>query len=88
MGQGRHGALAEQWLEIKRRASDALIKAGGTITHHHAVGRMHKKGFSEQRPALFEAALKGAKAQLDPKGILNPGVLLPPRAATEAAQPS
>ncbi|HIE86330.1 MAG: FAD-binding oxidoreductase [bacterium] len=74
-GLSTPGGEAEQWQAIKDAASEAVIKAGGTITHHHSVGRMHRKGWSEQRPALFEAALKGAKKQLDPNGILNPGVL-------------
>jgi alkyldihydroxyacetonephosphate synthase len=69
--------LIEQWRHIKTRASDALIEAGGTITHHHAVGRNHMPWYREQRAALFGAALGAAKRALDPAGILNPGVLLP-----------
>jgi alkyldihydroxyacetonephosphate synthase len=75
--RGRPGRLIEQWREIKTRASDALIAAGGTITHHHAVGRDHMPWYRAQRPALFGKALEGAKAALDPKGIMNPGVLVP-----------
>ena len=73
------GAEIEQWRAIKAAASDALIAAGGTITHHHAVGRDHMPWYEAQRPALFGAALAAAKRALDPNGILNPGVLLPPR---------
>jgi alkyldihydroxyacetonephosphate synthase len=75
---GRHGKLIEQWQAIKNAASDALIAAGGTITHHHAVGRDHRKWYDRQRPPLFAAALKAAKQALDPRGILNPGVLIDP----------
>jgi alkyldihydroxyacetonephosphate synthase len=75
--QGRHGALLEQWRQIKSTALDAVIAEGGTVTHHHAVGRTHMPWYERQRPALFAAALAGAKARLDPAGILNPGVLLP-----------
>jgi alkyldihydroxyacetonephosphate synthase len=75
---GRHGALLEQWHEIKRAASDALIEAGGTITHHHAVGRQHRPWYDRERPPLFAAALKAAKHALDPQGLLNPGVLIDP----------
>jgi alkyldihydroxyacetonephosphate synthase len=75
---GRHGALIEQWQAIKRAASDALIEAGGTITHHHAVGRDHRPWYDRQRPPLFAAALKAAKSVLDPRGLLNPGVLIDP----------
>jgi alkyldihydroxyacetonephosphate synthase len=75
---GRHGALLEQWQAIKNAASDALIAAGGTITHHHAVGRDHRPWYDRQRPELFAAALRGAKRELDPQGMLNPGVLIDP----------
>jgi alkyldihydroxyacetonephosphate synthase len=75
---GRHGALLEQWRAIKTAASDTLIAAGGTITHHHAVGRDHRPWYDRQRPPLFAAALKAAKAALDPQGLLNPGVLIDP----------
>jgi alkyldihydroxyacetonephosphate synthase len=74
---GRAGALIEQWRHIKERASDAVIEGGGTITHHHAVGRDHMPWYERQRPALFGAALAAAKRALDPAGILNPGVLVP-----------
>ena len=73
------GAEIEQWREIKAAASDALITASGTITHHHAVGRDHMPWYETQRPALFGVALAAAKAVLDPGGVLNPGVLVPPR---------
>jgi alkyldihydroxyacetonephosphate synthase len=76
---GRHGALLEQWQAIKNAASDALIEAGGTITHHHAVGRDHRPWYDRQRPALFAAALRAAKKELDPQGMLNPGVLIDPK---------
>ena len=76
-GLGRHGALPEQWRHIKTAASDAVLAQGGTITHHHAVGRNHMPWYVRQRPALFGAALAAAKAKLDPAGILNPGVLVP-----------
>ena len=78
---GRPGALLEAWRHIKQQASDALIEGGGTITHHHAVGRDHMPWYQQQRPALFGAALAAAKAALDPAGILNPGVLVPARPA-------
>lgn len=68
----------EQWAAIKRAASEALLAAGGTITHHHAVGRDHRPWYDRERPALFAAALAAAKRSLDPAGILNPGVLIDP----------
>jgi alkyldihydroxyacetonephosphate synthase len=72
----RRGEEIEQWWAVKRAASDALEAAGGTITHHHAVGRDHRPWYDKQRPDPFAAALRGAKAAVDPQGLLNPGVLI------------
>jgi alkyldihydroxyacetonephosphate synthase len=74
---GDAGRLIEQWRHIKTRASNALIAAGGTITHHHAVGRDHMPWYRVQRPDLFGKAFAAAKRALDPAGIMNPGVLVP-----------
>jgi alkyldihydroxyacetonephosphate synthase len=73
------GSEVEQWYEIKAAVSEALIDGGGTITHHHAVGRDHRPWYDRQRPAPFAAALRAVKAELDPAGMLNPGVLVDPR---------
>jgi alkyldihydroxyacetonephosphate synthase len=73
---GRHGQLIEQWNAIKSAALDAVIDHGGTVTHHHAVGRDHRPWYDRQRPPLFAAALKAAKQAIDPHGLLNPGVLI------------
>ena len=51
---------------------------GGTVTHHHAVGRDHRSGYESQSSVLFRNALAAAKQSLDPAGILNPGVLIDP----------
>ena len=79
LAPARRGAELEQWDEIKRVAADAVIAGGGTITHHHAVGRDHRPWYDRQRPDPFARALAGAKAAIDPQGILNPGVLIDPR---------
>src|SRR5205823_2738153 len=78
LAPGRRGAELEQWAAIKRAASEAILALGGTITHHHAVGRDHRPWYDRERPAGFAAALGAAKAALDPRGILNPGVLIDP----------
>ena len=75
---GIPGSELSQWLEIKTAASEALIAAGGTITHHHAVGRDHRPWYDKQRPETFATALRAAKKSLDPNSILNPGVLIDP----------
>ncbi|MCS5636434.1 MAG: FAD-binding oxidoreductase, partial [Myxococcota bacterium] len=76
MAPGRRGSELEQWAEIKAAAGEALIAHGGTITHHHAVGRDHRPWYDEQRPALFGRALAAAKRELDPAHIMNPGVVI------------
>ncbi|HWH30905.1 MAG TPA: FAD-binding oxidoreductase [Mycobacteriales bacterium] len=76
LAPARRGGEVAQWDEVKAAASEALLAAGGTITHHHAVGRDHRPWYDRQRPRPFAAALAGAKAALDPAGVLNPGVLL------------
>lgn len=77
-GIGRMNSLLEQWQEIKAAANEVVVAAGGTITHHHAVGRDHMPGYTREIPPLFVDALRAAKASLDPKGLLNPGVLVDP----------
>jgi len=73
---GRPGAQLEQWAEIKAAASEALLRLGGTITHHHSVGRDHRPWYDDQRSDLFARVLFAAKQSLDPQGFLNPGVLI------------
>ncbi len=72
----RLGSELAQWAEMKDAASEAVLGAGGTITHHHAVGRDHRTFYDHQRPELFARALAAAKTVLDPDGICNPGVLI------------
>ncbi len=75
-GLGDKSALIEQFWTIKKAASAALMKAGGTITHHHAVGRDHRQWYDQERPELFATALGAVKRSLDPRWLLNPGVLI------------
>ncbi len=77
-GLGDKERLSEQLWDMKCAASDALISHGGTITHHHSIGRDHRRWYDQQRPELFARALRAAKRELDPKGLLNPGVLIDP----------
>ncbi len=76
LAPARPGAQLAQWAEIKSAAAEALLRLGGTITHHHAVGRDHRPWYDRERPDGFARALGAAKASLDPSGVLNPGVLL------------
>ncbi len=78
LAPARRGDEVAQWDEIKAAVSDTVIDAGGTITHHHAVGRDHRPFYDRQRPDPFADALRAAKRELDPKSVLNPGVLIDP----------
>jgi alkyldihydroxyacetonephosphate synthase len=73
----REGAEIEQWQAVKRAASEAIVRHGGTITHHHAVGRDHAPWIAGEVAELGVGALRALKAELDPAGIMNPGKLLP-----------
>jgi alkyldihydroxyacetonephosphate synthase len=78
LAPSRLSSQIEQWAEIKQAASACLMRLGGTITHHHAVGRDHRPWYDLQRPEGFARALRAAKRALDPQAILNPGVLIDP----------
>ena len=78
LAPAKRGGEVEQWDEIKAAVSEVVLDGGGTITHHHAVGRDHRPWYDRQRPEPFAAALRAAKRELDPRGILNPGVLIDP----------
>jgi alkyldihydroxyacetonephosphate synthase len=67
----------QQWLGAKRAATDALVAAGGTLTHHHAVGADHRPWLEREIGPLGVEVLRAVKERLDPAGICNPGVLLP-----------
>jgi alkyldihydroxyacetonephosphate synthase len=75
---GRLADALAKWREIKRATNEIVVSQGGTVTHHHAIGRDHRSGYEMQSPPLFRAALSSAKKTLDPAGILNPGVLIDP----------
>ena len=63
---GQQGSELSQWAEVKSAASEAVVDAGGTITHHHAVGRMHRPQYDRQRPELFAAALRAPSTPSTP----------------------
>ena len=70
------GGEIEQWRRIKTAACEAIVKAGGTITHHHAVGRDHAPYMGDEIGELGLETLRAVKERLDPAGIMNPGKLI------------
>ena len=73
----RPGAEIEQWRAVKTAACEAIVACGGTITHHHAVGRDHAPYMGAEVGELGLDALRAVKERLDPAGVMNPGKLLP-----------
>jgi alkyldihydroxyacetonephosphate synthase len=65
------------WTRAKHAANEAILAAGGTITHHHGVGTDHRDWYVREAGPLAVDALRAVKRHLDPTGLLNPGVLLP-----------
>jgi alkyldihydroxyacetonephosphate synthase len=74
----RRGREVEQWRAAKTAACEAIVGAGGTITHHHAVGSDHAPYMAAEVGATGVELLRAAKERLDPAGVMNPGKLLPP----------
>ncbi len=65
-----------QWHRIKAAVGEVLMAHGATTTHHHAVGRVHRPWYDQERPAPFAAALQAVRRVVDPTGMMNPGVLV------------
>ncbi len=78
LAPGRSSGRLAQWQEVKAEVMAAIVAGGGTVTHHHAVGRDHRPGYDLERPSLFAAQLRAAKRVVDPGAMLNPGVLIDP----------
>jgi alkyldihydroxyacetonephosphate synthase len=77
ISRARRGAELEQWAAVKRAACEAIVAHGGTITHHHAVGRDHAPYMAAEVGETGIEALRALKERLDPTGVMNPGKLLP-----------
>ncbi len=77
ISRARRGAEIEQWAAAKRAACEAIVGRGGTITHHHAVGRDHAPYMEAEVGRTGIEALRAVKERLDPAGIMNPGKLIP-----------
>ena len=67
----------EQWMTAKRAASEAIVSAGGTITHHHAVGVDHRPYLAAEIGEVGVTMLRAVKQAVDPQGVCNPGTLIP-----------
>ena len=74
---GQRGDAIAQWRAAKTAACDAIVRTGGTITHHHAVGADHRPWMTAEVGELGVRVLRAVKDSLDPAGILNPGKLIP-----------
>jgi alkyldihydroxyacetonephosphate synthase len=66
-----------QWAGIKETVTQAILDAGGTLSHHHGVGRDHVPWLEGQLGPAGVGALRALKQSFDPDGTMSPGVLLP-----------
>ncbi|MET7462825.1 FAD-binding oxidoreductase [Nonomuraea sp. NPDC005501] len=73
----QHGDPVEQWATAKRATLEAIAGAGGTVSHHHGVGRDHLEAYARELGPVGVEVLRAVKARLDPEGVLNPGALVP-----------
>jgi len=83
LAPARRGSELEQWAEVKAAASEAIAAAGGSITHHHAVGRDHAPYMRDEVGDLGLEALRAVKSQLDPVGIIAPELVVVVVGATQ-----
>jgi alkyldihydroxyacetonephosphate synthase len=74
-----------QWRAAKTAANEAILDAGGAITHHHGVGADHREPYAREVGPLAIEMLRAVKRTLDPAGILNPGILLAPEGGNGTA---
>jgi alkyldihydroxyacetonephosphate synthase len=72
----RSGDAWSQWREIKRAITDAIVDAGGTVSHHHGVGTDHAPWLAREKGDLGIAAIQALRSTLDPEGMMNPGKLV------------
>ena len=77
LARQERGAELDQWRAAKQAAGDAILANGGTITHHHAVGRDHAPWMEAEVGSLGLGVLRAVKERVDPTGVMNPGKLLP-----------
>lgn len=77
LARQRIGREIEQWQAFKQAATDAVLEAGGTLSHHHGIGTVHRPWMAREHGEVALAALRAVKAALDPAGIMNPGKLVP-----------
>lgn len=70
------GDAVAQWRAAKTAVTRALTENGGTVTHHHAVGKDHQPFMGAEIGELGLEILRAVKNRLDPAGIMNPGTLV------------
>jgi len=76
LARQKRGQEMEQWWEVKRAATEAILAAGGTLSHHHSVGTDHRPWIEREHGPLGVAAFRAVKAALDPEGVMNPGKMI------------
>ncbi len=66
----------DRWHRLKTAASQAIVRAGGTISHQHGVGLDHRPYLEAEKGRLGLELIRAAAGTADPGGIMNPGKLI------------
>ena len=69
--------MISQYAAIKEAATDEIMRCGGALSHHHAIGYEHQPWIEQELSSTGVKAIRAVKTALDPTGILNPGSLIP-----------
>lgn len=67
---------SEVYEHIESEARDEIIRNGGSISHHHGVGKLRSKWYPKSVSDVGVDLYKAAKRQLDPNNIFSAGNLL------------
>ncbi|MCC2974772.1 FAD-binding oxidoreductase [Massilia sp. IC2-476] len=67
-----------RWRQLKDRVSEAIVAAGGTISHQHGVGTDHAPWLAAEKGELGLGAMRALFRHFDPDGRMNPGKLIAP----------
>jgi glycolate oxidase len=70
----------EEWERVEAAVADlfgAAVELGGTLSGEHGVGMLKRPYLEMALGPLAVEVMRGIKQAMDPKGILNPGKVLP-----------
>ena len=81
------GDDSEQYCRFQRSIFDQILEHGGSLSHHHGIGKMMAPWLKKQLGHRQMAVLEALKRHFDPHNIMNPGALLAPGATANDEKP-